>query len=50
MMRILALILGAFALVSAASPNWVASVRIQPNGAFVMGKPAAPAKLVEYLS
>lgn len=49
-MRIFALVLGAFALVSAAAPNWVASVRVQPNGAFVMGKPAAPAKLVEYLS
>ena len=49
-MRILALVLGAFALVSAAAPNWVSSVRIQPNGAFVMGKPAAPARLVEYLS
>ncbi|MBL0115538.1 MAG: thioredoxin domain-containing protein [Sphingomonadales bacterium] len=49
-MRILALVLGAFALVSATAPNWVSSVRIQPNGAFVMGKPAAPARLVEYLS
>ena len=49
-MRIFALVLGAFALVSATAPNWVVSVRIQPNGAFVMGKPAAPAKLVEYLS
>lgn len=48
-MRIFALALGALALVSAA-PNWIASVRIQPNGAFVMGKPAAPARLVEYLS
>jgi protein-disulfide isomerase len=37
-------------LVAAAAPNWVASVRVQPNGAFVMGKPAAPVKLVEYLS
>jgi len=49
-MRIFALVIGAIALVAAAAPNWVASVRIQPNGAFVMGKPAAPVKLVEYLS
>lgn len=49
-MRIFALIIGAVALVAAAAPNWVASVRVQPNGAFVMGKPAAPVKLVEYLS
>ncbi len=49
-MRIVALVLCAFALVSASAPNWVVSVRIQPNGAFVMGKPAAPARLVEYLS
>jgi len=49
-MRIFALVLGAVALVAAAAPNWVASVRVQPNGAFVMGKPAAPVKLVEYLS
>lgn len=49
-MRAFALAAGAIALVAAAAPNWVASVRIQPNGAFVMGKPAAPVKLVEYLS
>lgn len=49
-MRIFALVIGAVALVAAAAPNWVASVRVQPNGAFVMGKPAAPVKLVEYLS
>ena len=49
-MRIFVLVLGAFTLVSASAPNWVSSVRIQPNGAFVMGKPAAPARLVEYLS
>lgn len=49
-MRIIALAIGAVALVAAAAPNWVASVRVQPNGAFVMGKPAAPVKLVEYLS
>jgi protein-disulfide isomerase len=50
MMRKIALAFGALALVSAAAPNWVSSVRVQPNGAFVMGKPAAPVKLVEYLS
>lgn len=49
-MRAFALAAGAIALVATAAPNWVASVRIQPNGAFVMGKPAAPVKLVEYLS
>jgi protein-disulfide isomerase len=49
-MRAFALAAGAIALVAAAAPNWIASVRIQPNGAFVMGKPAAPVKLVEYLS
>ncbi len=49
-MRIFALVIGAVALVAAAAPNWVASVRVQPNGAFVMGKPAAPVKLVDYLS
>ena len=49
-MRKIIMAFGAFALVSATTPNWVASVRIQPNGAFVMGKPSAPTKLVEYLS
>lgn len=49
-MRKLALALGALGLAAAAAPNWVASVRVQPNGAFVMGKPAAPVRLVEYLS
>ena len=36
--------------VSASAPNWTAVVKIAPNGAFVMGNPAAKAKLVEYLS
>lgn len=49
-MRGLVLAFGAAALIAATAPNWVASVRVQPNGAFVMGKPAAPVKLVEYLS
>jgi protein-disulfide isomerase len=49
-MRKFGLLLGALALVAAVGPNWVSSVRVQPYGAFVMGKPAAPAKLVEYLS
>lgn len=49
-MRPFGLAIGAIALAAAATPNWVASVRVQPNGAFVMGKPAAPVKLVEYLS
>jgi protein-disulfide isomerase len=43
-----ALALGALSL--AATPNWQAMVRQNPNGAFVMGNPAAKAKLVEYLS
>ena len=49
-MRKITLAFGALALISATDPNWVSSVRVQPNGAFIMGKPAAPAKLVEYLS
>ena len=49
-MRKLLLVFGALALVAAAAPNWVSSVHVQPSGAIVMGKPAAPAKLVEYLS
>lgn len=32
------------------SPNWTSKVNLAPNGAFVMGNPAAKAKLVEYLS
>jgi protein-disulfide isomerase len=46
----------AFALVAAsvlmvgAAPNWAGSVRSQPNGAYVVGNPAARVKLVEYLS
>lgn len=50
MMRRLVLLLGALACVAATGPNWVGSVRIQPSGAFIMGKPAAPVHLVEYLS
>ena len=49
-MRKFALFAGALALIAAMGPNWVSSVRVQPYGAFVMGRPAAPAKLVEYLS
>lgn len=49
-MRKFALAFSALALATAAAPNWVASVRVQPNGAIVMGKPAAPVRLVEYLS
>jgi protein-disulfide isomerase len=47
-----AFILGAVALLSigAAAPNWTSTVKLAPNGAFVMGNPAAKAKLVEYLS
>lgn len=49
-MRNITLAFGAFALIAATAPNWISSVRVQPNGAFIMGKPAAPVKLVEYLS
>jgi protein-disulfide isomerase len=37
-------------LAGAAAPNWTATVKVAPNGAYVMGNPAAKAKLVEYLS
>ncbi len=33
-----------------APPKWASTVNLAPNGAFVMGNPAAQAKLVEYLS
>ena len=36
--------------IAAAAPNWTATVKVAPNGAFVMGNPAAKAKFVEYLS
>lgn len=36
--------------IGAAPPRWTATVKLAPNGAFVMGNPAAKAKLVEYLS
>ncbi len=32
------------------APKWASTVTLAPNGAFVMGNPAAKAKLVEYLS
>ncbi len=32
------------------APKWASTVNLAPNGAFVMGNPAAKAKLVEYLS
>lgn len=50
MMRRIALALAAFACLGATGPNWIGSVRTQPSGAIVMGKPAAPVQLVEYLS
>jgi protein-disulfide isomerase len=46
----LAFLMLAPAFLVAAAPNWVGSVRTQPNGAVVMGNPAAKVKLVEYLS
>ena len=45
------ILLGAAMLsIAAAAPNWTATVKLAPNGAFVMGNPAAKAKFVEYLS
>ncbi len=41
--------LAAFALIGAA-PNWVGTVAQAPNGAYVMGNPAAKVRLVEYVS
>lgn len=32
------------------APKWTSTVKLAPNGAFVMGNPAAKAKFVEYLS
>ncbi len=32
------------------APHWVRTVSIAPNGAYVMGNPAAKARLVEYVS
>lgn len=49
MKRALAL-LAASVLVVGAAPNWAGSARTQPNGAYVLGNPAARVKLVEYLS
>lgn len=35
---------------AASAPNFTSTVRVAPNGAFVMGNPAAKTKFVEYLS
>lgn len=48
-MRIL-FALFAMLTVGAAAPDWTKAVRRAPNGAYVMGNPAAKVKLVEYLS
>jgi protein-disulfide isomerase len=42
----------ALALVGAAppAPNWVGTVALAPNGAYVMGNPKAKVRLVEYVS
>lgn len=32
------------------APKWTSTVKLAPNGAFVMGNPAAKVKFVEYLS
>lgn len=34
----------------AARPNWTASIAITPSGSHVLGNPAAPVKVVEYVS
>lgn len=40
----------ALAMGAAPAPKWTSVVKLAPNGAFVMGNPAAKAKFVEYLS
>ncbi len=42
----------AFAMIGAAppAPNWVSTVSLAPNGAYVMGNPKAKVRLVEYVS
>jgi protein-disulfide isomerase len=49
-MKRMAIAVIAASVLIAAAPNWTTTVRQAPNGAFVMGNPAAKAKLVEYLS
>lgn len=49
-MKPLLLVAIAALTIGATPPNWVATVKLAPNGAFVMGNPAAKAKFVEYLS
>lgn len=49
-MKPVLLIAVALLSIGAAPPNWTARVQLAPNGAFVMGNPAAKAKFVEYLS
>jgi protein-disulfide isomerase len=51
LLPILALIaLPATAALAAAVPDWTAKVALSPIGAHVMGNPAAPTKVVEYVS
>lgn len=51
-MKLLYLVAVATVSIGAAPPppKWASTVNLAPNGAFVMGNPAAKAKLVEYLS
>jgi protein-disulfide isomerase len=44
------LTLPATAALAAAAPDWTAKVALSPIGAHVMGNPAAPTKVVEYVS
>lgn len=51
LLPLLALItLPATAALAAAAPDWTARVALSPIGAHVMGNPAAPTKVVEYVS
>jgi protein-disulfide isomerase len=51
LLPLLALIaLPATAALAAAAPDWTAKVALSPIGAHVMGNPAAPTKVVEYVS
>jgi len=48
--RLLALSLLAIPAAALAAPNWVGHVALSPIGGHVLGNPAAPTKLVEYVS
>lgn len=48
--RLLLLSLIAIPAAAIAAPNWTSRVALSPAGGHVMGNPAAPTKLVEYVS